>query len=40
MITYFTSKQVLFIHARIIDEIGGEHEECDLGLLQAAIVRP
>jgi len=37
---YLTPEQVLFIHARLIAEIGGEHRVRDLGLLQSAVARP
>ena len=40
MTHYLTAEQVLFIHARLIDETGGEHGILDLGLLQAAVARP
>lgn len=39
MIT-LTAPQVLFIHARLIDETGGSHGVRDLGLLQSALARP
>lgn len=37
---YLTPEQVLFIHARLIGETGGEHSIRDLGLLQSAVSRP
>jgi death-on-curing protein len=37
---YLTPEQVLFIHARLIAETGGEHGVRDVGLIHAAIVRP
>lgn len=37
---YLTPEQVLFIHARLIAETGGEHGVRDLGLLQSAMSRP
>jgi death-on-curing protein len=37
---YLTPEQVLFIHARLVSEIGGEHGVRDLGLLQSAVARP
>lgn len=40
MIRYLTAEQVLFIHARLIAETGGEHGLLDLGLLQSAVARP
>jgi death-on-curing protein len=35
-----TVEQVLFIHARLIAETGGEHGVLNLGLLQSAVARP
>lgn len=40
MTVFLTAQQVLFIHARLIDETGGEHGIRDLGLLQSAVARP
>ena len=37
---YLRPEQVLFIHARMIAETGGEHGIRDLGLLQSAVSRP
>ena len=37
---HLTPEQVLFIHARLIAETGGEHGIRDLGLLQSAVSRP
>jgi death-on-curing protein len=37
---YLTPEQVLFIHARLIEETGGEHGVLYLGLLQSAVARP
>ena len=37
---YLSAEQVLFIHARLIVETGGEHGVRDIGLLQSAIARP
>ena len=37
---YLLPEQVLFIHARLIDETGGAHGVRDLGLLLAALARP
>ncbi len=37
---YLNPEQVLFIHARLIAETGGEHGLRDLGLLQSAVNRP
>ena len=39
-VKYLGPEQVLFIHARIIDETGGAHGVRDLGLLQSAVARP
>jgi len=40
MTHYLTAEQILFIHARLIDETGGEHGLHDMGLLQSAVARP
>ena len=40
MTVFLTAQHVLFIHARLIDETGGEHGIRDLGLLQSAVARP
>lgn len=40
MTLYLSAQQILFIHARLIDETGGEHGLRDLGLLEAAVGRP
>lgn len=40
MTRYLSVEQVLFIHARLIDETGGEHGVRDLGMLKAAVERP
>jgi death-on-curing protein len=37
---YLSSEQVLFIHARLIAETGGEHGIRDLGLMGLAVSRP
>jgi death-on-curing protein len=37
---YLIAEQVLFIHARLIAETGGEHGIINLGLLQSAVARP
>jgi death-on-curing protein len=37
---YLTPEQVLFLHARLIDETGGSHGLRDLGLLESALARP
>jgi len=39
-VRYLSSEQVLFIHARVIDETGGAHGVRDIGLLQSAVARP
>ena len=40
MTVILTAQHVLFIHARLIEETGGEHGIRDLGLLQSAVARP
>ena len=37
---YLTEQQILYIHARLIAETGGERGIRDLGALQAAVARP
>jgi death-on-curing protein len=37
---YLTTTQILFIHARLIEETGGSHGMRDLGSLEAAVARP
>jgi death-on-curing protein len=37
---YLTVPQILFLHARLIDETGGSHGLRELGLLEAASARP
>jgi death-on-curing protein len=37
---YLIAEQVLFVHARLIAETGGEHGVLDLSLLQSAVARP
>ena len=37
---YLTAEQVLFIHARLIAETGGEGGVLHLGMLQSAVARP
>ena len=39
MTRYLTVEQILFIHARLIDETGGEHGVRELGLLESATAR-
>ncbi|MFN2421328.1 MAG: type II toxin-antitoxin system death-on-curing family toxin [Gemmatimonadota bacterium] len=35
-----TTAQVLFLHARLVEETGGSHGVRDLGLVQSAVARP
>lgn len=37
---YLNETQVLFIHARLVEETGGEHGVRDLAMLESAIARP
>jgi death-on-curing protein len=37
---YLTVEQVLFLHARLIEETGGSHGIRDIGLLESAVARP
>ncbi len=37
---YLTTEQVLFLHARLIEETGGTHGVRDLGLLLSALGKP
>lgn len=37
---YLNAEQVLFIHARLIAETGGERGVLNLGMLQSAVARP
>ncbi|MBI4769696.1 MAG: type II toxin-antitoxin system death-on-curing family toxin [Chloroflexi bacterium] len=37
---YLTAEQILFIHARLIEETGGSHGVRDVGLLESAVARP
>jgi death-on-curing protein len=37
---YLTIEQILFLHARLIEETGGSHGVRDLGLLESAVARP
>jgi death-on-curing protein len=39
-VNYLTPAQILFIHARLIDETGGVHGIRDVGLLESAAARP
>jgi len=39
-VKYLIAEQVLFIHARLVVEIGGSHGIRDLGLLESAVARP
>jgi death-on-curing protein len=38
--TFLTVEQILFLHARLVDETGGSHGVRDLGLLLSAAGRP
>ena len=40
MSRYLSAQQVLFIHARLTDETGGDHLLRDVGLLASAVARP
>ena len=40
MTRYLSPQQVLFIHARLTDETGGDHLLRDVGLLASAVARP
>ncbi len=37
---YLSPEQVLFLHARLIEETGGDHGLRDLALLESAVSRP
>ena len=37
---YLTVEQVLFLHARLVEETGGSHGIRDISLLQSAVARP
>ncbi len=37
---YLTVEQVLFLHARLIEQTGGSHGLRDLNLLRSAVARP
>jgi death-on-curing protein len=39
-VKYLTAEQILFIHARLVDETGGSHGVRDLSMLLSAIGRP
>jgi death-on-curing protein len=39
-VKYLTAEQILFLHARIIDETGGAHGVLDIRLLESAVGRP
>jgi len=39
-VTYLTPEQILFLHARLIEETGGSHGVRDVGLLESAAARP
>ena len=40
MTRYLSCPQILFLHARLIEENGGSHGLRDLGLLESAVARP
>lgn len=40
MTQYLTPEQILFLHSRIISEVGGSHGIHDLALLLSAVGRP
>jgi death-on-curing protein len=40
MTRYLSAPQVVFIHARLTDETGGDHLLRDVGLLASAVARP
>jgi death-on-curing protein len=40
MIHYLNAEQILFIHARLVQETGGENGIRDLGMLRSAVARP
>jgi death-on-curing protein len=37
---YLTAEQMLFLHARLIEETGGSHGVRDVTLLESAVARP
>ncbi len=37
---YLNVEQILFLHARVIEETGGSHGVRDMGLLESAVARP
>jgi death-on-curing protein len=39
-VKYLTAEQVLYIHSRLVAEVGGSHGIRDLGLLESAVARP
>jgi death-on-curing protein len=39
-VNYLTVEQVLFLHARLIEETGGSHGVRDVALLESAVARP
>jgi death on curing protein len=39
-VNYLTAEQILFLHARMVAEIGGSHGVRDLSLLLSAVGRP
>ncbi len=40
MTVFLTVEQILFLHARLIEETGGSHGVRDVGLLESATMRP
>jgi death-on-curing protein len=39
-VNYLTTEQILFLHARLIEETGGSHGVRDVALLESAAARP
>ncbi|MFQ5343525.1 MAG: type II toxin-antitoxin system death-on-curing family toxin [Anaerolineae bacterium] len=37
---YLTAEQILFLHARLIEETGGRHGVLNVALLESAVARP
>jgi death-on-curing protein len=37
---YLTAEQVLFLHARLVEETGGSHGMRDVALLESVVARP
>lgn len=40
MVKYVTAEEILIIHSRIIDSIGGTHGVRDIGRIASAVARP